>query len=74
MTQTFRCDFCEKGQDETSVIITSAGADICSDCVWLCVGVLLGAAKAPKAIQFPQNDINKNTSEDARQLRKGGEE
>lgn len=57
MSPTFSCDFCKKGQDETSVIITSADADICSDCVWICVGVLLVAAKAPKSIQFQQDDI-----------------
>lgn len=35
------CNFCGKSEEEVKLMVTSRKADICGECILVCIGVLL---------------------------------
>lgn len=54
------CSFCGKSQDKVSKMITCVNADICNECVLLCMSALVQRTKK-ELIEF--QDINKREDE-----------
>lgn len=53
-----KCDFCGKGQDAVRVLIVAPGdvADICDECVGVCVEVLASRQPAPPPHKESRDD------------------
>lgn len=51
-----KCDFCGKGQDAVRVLIVAPGnaADICDECVGVCVEVIASRQSTPTTTQGEQ--------------------
>lgn len=47
------CSFCGKSQDEVKRMITTTNADICDECIILCMEILIKEQAAYKEIEFP---------------------
>lgn len=55
------CDFCGKSQEQVRRMITAVKADICGECVMLCMDVLLSDISQYEEINFPEKIDSSNT-------------
>lgn len=55
------CDFCGKGEDAVGVLIVSPGekADICDECVGVCVEALVDHAAKKKATPNQTGEVDR---------------
>lgn len=50
------CTFCGKNKDEVAILIAGPGVNICIECVFVCLRIMLeGAIEGPKAKDFKRD-------------------
>ncbi len=59
------CNFCGKGEDEVKQIITAKYADICDECVLVCMEILIKNQREYKELEF-------NTNQSIKEVRSEG--
>ena len=58
------CNFCGKGESEVKRIIAAKDADICDECVLVCMEILIKNQREYKELEF---NTNQSIKEDRRE-------
>jgi len=45
MDKLIHCSFCGKSQEEVNKIVSGDDVTICNECIYRCVGILIGMVK-----------------------------